>query len=340
MSRVETIKKIWQGLESEATDGLVKRALDIPSSLKTFCTYKCPDRYYGLAFSFHQQVKVDISSLQDLSELKVTLFKDMSFPDSKFLLVQLNSKDSRVCDIFASICANVISSIVNAVPEKEAVRLVVTQMRKWKDIFSTRRNQALSTQEQQGLFGELFFLRKLLVTSIDKSTSIETWLGPEMAPKDFQSDLWAVEVKTIAANNHAGLSINGELQLDESDVEKLFLYNLVVEFLQQDGFSLPELIADIRGLIDTEDSATDAFERKLILYGYFDVDAHSYQERHYYVRKELYFHVKEEFPRIRKEDLKMGVTDVKYRISLEYAIENIVSEENVINTIESYEGVR
>ena len=61
------------------------------------------------------------------------------------------------------------------------------------------------------------------------------WVGPEMAPKDFQSDMWAVEVKTTTANSHSGIAINGELQLDESNTEKLYLYNLVVEVLPQDG---------------------------------------------------------------------------------------------------------
>ena len=338
MNRVDIIKEVWQKLETEGTEGLVKRALDIPSCLKTFCTYRFPEKYFGIGFSFHRGIKLDISSLQDLSELEVTLFNDVSFPESKLLLIQLNNREVRVNDIFATICANIVDSIIEAASEKEGVRLVITQMRKWKELFSRRKDQKLSAQEQQGLFGELLFLRKLLLSSIDKVTTTGFWVGPDKAPKDFQSDMWAVEVKTTAANSHSCISINGELQLDETEVEHLFLFNLVVEVLPQEGQTLPEMIADIRQLLKGDNRATSVFEGKLILAGYFDFDVDFYKDRHYHIRKEQYFQVQDEFPRIKKDDLKMGVFDVKYCISLNFSSENIVIEENVINTIEAYEG--
>lgn len=337
MNSVDSIKDVWQKLESECTEGLVKRALHIPSCLKTFCTYSFPEQYCGIAFSFHQDIRLDISSFQDLSELKVSLFNDTSFPKSKILIIQLNNRDCRVNDIFASICANIVNSIIDATSEKEGVRMVTTQMRKWKELFSKRKNQKLSVQEQQGLFGELFFFRKLLLSPIDKVASTGFWLGPEMAAKDFQSDMWAVEVKTSAINSHSGIAINGELQLDESNIEKLYLYNLVVEVLSQDGHTLPEIIAIIRQMIESDTRAASAFESKLLLYGYFDLDEDSYKERHYHIRREQYFQVKDEFPRIKKDELRMGVSDVKYNISLNYFSENMVTEENVINNIEFYE---
>ena len=337
MNRVSTIKDIWHKLESECTEGLVKRALDIPSCLKTFCTYRSPEKYLGIAFSFHQDIKLDISVFQDLSELNISLFKDNSFPDSKLLLVQLINREQRVNDIFASICANIVSSILEVESEREGVRLVLAQLRKWKDLFSKRRSQKLSTQEQQGLYGELFFLKKLLHL-IDKAKATTSWIGPEMSPKDFQSDMWAVEVKTTSATSHSGISINGELQLDESNIEHLFLYNLIVEVLEKDGQTLPEIIVAIRELLAGDNIAEEIFESKLLLSGYYDLDEEFYKERHYHIRKEQYFQVKDEFPRIKKDELRMGVSDVKYSISLDISSDNMVIEKNVINTIVSYEG--
>ena len=98
------------------------------------------------------------------------------------------------------------------------------------------------------------------------------------------------------------------------------------------------MIADIRQLLKGDNRATSVFEGKLILAGYFDFDEDFYKDRHYHIRKEQYFQVQDEFPRIKKDDLKMGVSDVKYYISLNFSSENIVIEENVINTIEAYEG--
>lgn len=337
MNRVNDIKETWQKLEEEHTPGVVKRALGTSLCLRTFCTYKCPDRVRGIAFSFNQCIHIDISIFNDLSELNISLFADTSFPDSKLLLIQLTNRESRVNDIFAIICNNLINAIQEMPSEKEGVRIVVSQLKKWKDLFSSRRSQTLSIQEQQGLYGELLFLRKLLLSRIDKVASLSYWIGPEMAPKDFQSDMWAVEVKTITENCFPNVSINGEQQLDESSVENLFLYNVVVEIPQQGGQLLPELVADIRGKLEQAPSALNAFERKLMLAGYFDSDEESYMERRYHISKEHFYRVADEFPRIKNVDLRAGVSDVKYSILLTLSTDKIVSEKSVLTIIESYE---
>ena len=337
MNKDNEIKAIWMELAEAHVSGLVKRAVDIPSCLKMFCTYKSPDGFYGIAFSFSQDIKLDISPFSNLSEIEVSLFKDNSFPDSKFLLIQLLDRGDRVRDIFATICGNIANTILSISSERDAVKLVISQMRKWQDLFSKKLKNTLSIQEQQGLYGELSFLLKLICSSMDKVCSVESWVGPNMAPQDFQSEAWAVEVKTIAGNRFPNVSINGELQLDETSIEKLFLYNLVVEVVPNNGKNLPELVGDLRNLLSQNTIALNLFDNKLIYYGYFDIDANSYKERRYHIRKENYYLVQGEFPRIKKDDLLLGVSDVKYTITLAVSNENIIEESDVLNTILSYE---
>ena len=338
MSKDSKIKAIWMELAEAHVSGLVKRAIDIPSCLKMFCTYKSPEGFYGIAFSFSQEIKLDISPFSNLSEIEVSLFKDNSFPDSKFLLIQLLDRGDRVRDIFASICGNIASTILSISSERDAVKLVISQMRKWQDLFSKKLKNTLSIQEQQGLYGELSFLQKLICSPMDKVCSVNYWVGPNMAPQDFQSDFWAVEVKTISANMFPNVSINGELQLDETTIETLFLFNLVVEIVPIDGKSLPELVNEIRNSLNDDPNALNLFENKLIYYGYYDIDVDAYKERRYQIRKENYYIVQDEFPRIKKEDLLLGVSDVKYTITLAASNENVIQESNVLNTIQSYEG--
>ena len=337
MNKDNEIKIIWKKLEEAHVSGLVKRAIDIPSCLKMFCTYKSPDEYCGIAFSFSQEIKVDISPFSSLSEIEVSLFKDNSFPDSKFLLIQLLNRGDRVRDIFAAICGNIANAIQSISTEKDAVKLVISQMRKWQDLFSKRMKNTLSIQEQQGLFGELLFLRKLICSPMDKVRSVMSWVGPNMAPQDFQSKSWAVEVKTITANKYPNVSINGELQLDETPIDKLFLYNLVVEIVPVDGKNLPELIGELRESLSQDTNAQNLFENKLMYYGYFNIDADAYKDRRYHVCKEHYYLVQGEFPRIKKDDLLLGVSDVKYSINLAVPTEYFIEECNVLNTIQSYE---
>lgn len=337
MNKDSEIKVIWMELAEAHVPGLVKRAMDIPSCLKMFCTYKSPDDFYGIAFSFSQEIQLDISSFKNLSEIQVSLFKDNSFPESKFLLIQLLDRGDRVRDIFAAICGNIASTIISISSERGAVKLVISQMRKWQDLFSKKLKNTLSIQEQQGLYGELSFLQKLLSSPMNKIGSVISWVGPNMAPQDFQGESWAVEVKTISVNKFPNVSINGELQLDETNKEKLFLYNIVVEIVPIDGKTLPELVNDIRNSLSHETTALNLFENKLIYYGYYDIDGDVYKERCYQIRKENYFIVQGDFPRIKKDELLLGVSDVKYIITLAASNENIVEESNVLNTILSYE---
>lgn len=337
MNKDSEIKSIWMELAEAHVSGLVKRAMDIPSCLKMYCTYKSPDGLYGIAFSFSQEIQLDISPFNNLSEIEVSLFKDNSFPESKFLLIQLLDRGDRVRDIFAAICGNIASTIISISSERGAVKLVISQMRKWQDLFSKKLKNTLSIQEQQGLYGELSFLQKLLSSPMNKIGSVISWVGPNMAPQDFQGESWAVEVKTISVNKFPNVSINGELQLDETNKEKLFLYNIVVEIVPIDGKTLPELVNDIRNSLSHETTALNMFENKLIYYGYYDIDGDVYKERCYQIRKENYFIVQGDFPRIKKDELLLGVSDVKYIITLAASNENIVEESNVLNTILSYE---
>lgn len=337
MNKVNMIKDIWHKLADASVSGVIKRALDIPSSIKMFCTFKDPDGFCGIAFSFNQEIDLDISPFHSLSEIKISLFKDNSFPDSKFLLIQLVNRDSRVRDIFAAICENIANTIQSAASEKEAIKLVISQMRKWQDLFSKKVKNALSVQEQQGLFGELSFLQKMVYSSMSTVCAVRSWVGPNMTPQDFQGELWSVEVKTIAANKFPCVSINGELQLDETPIEKLYLYNLVVDIVPVEGKNLPDLVGELRNSLSRDTNALNLFENKLIYYGYFDIDVNDYQKRRYQIRKENYYLVQGEFPRIKKDDLLLGVSDVRYTITLTVPTENIVEESNVLNTILSYE---
>ena len=80
--------------------------------------------------------------------------------------------------------------------------------------------------EQQGLYGELIYLQKLILRDcFSYVDSLKLWVGTDKASRDFQGNGWAVEVKTISVNNSDQITINGERQLDETLLNKLYLYH-------------------------------------------------------------------------------------------------------------------
>ena len=83
-------------------------------------------------------------------------------------------------------------------------------------IFDKNSSTGLTSDEQQGLVGELHFCQKFLAQFNNRPNSVlNTWVGVDKALRDFQDNSWAVEVKTTSTNNPQTVAINGERQLDE-----------------------------------------------------------------------------------------------------------------------------
>lgn len=141
----------------------------------------------------------------------------------------------------------------------------------------------LSKEEQQGLYGELVFLRKMLSRSTNDTyaSTLKLWTGVEKTNKDFQGDNWAVEVKTTSTNNAQFITINGERQLDNSLVAHLFIYHLVLEVSKINGESLPMIVAEIKNLLSSNVPALCIFEEKLIEVKYIASHESLYAERFY-----------------------------------------------------------
>lgn len=149
---------------------------------------------------------------------------------------------------FAALCEDLVTTLKPLSTPKKMAQEVVNQLYRWKNLFGKMKFDGLSKEEQQGLYGELVFLRKMLSRSTNDTyaSTLKLWTGVEKTNKDFQGDNWAVEVKTTSTNNAQFITINGERQLDNSLVAHLFIYHLVLEVSKINGESLPMIVAEIK----------------------------------------------------------------------------------------------
>lgn len=115
------------------------------------------------------------------------------------------------------------------------IRELLNRFEKWKSLFDKVGLQGLTPEEQRGLFGELFFIRKYIQHRSSAVKIIDSWLGPTRHFRDFQSGSWALEVKTTHGNNHQKIQISSERQLDSSNLDNLFLYHLSLDVRPQSG---------------------------------------------------------------------------------------------------------
>jgi len=151
--------------------------------------------------------------------------------------------------------------------------------------------------------------------------------------RDFQDNNWAVEVKTTSTNNPQKVTINGERQLDDTLLENLFLYHLSVEVSNGNGQTLCQKIAIIREMLESDIPAASIFNAKLFEAGYLDKHEPFYQDRFYQIRNENYYKIENDFPRIKENELRGGVSDVKYSIILAMCDEYLVPENQIFNTV-------
>ena len=193
--------------------------------------------------------------------------------------------------------------------------------------------QGLSDEVQRGLYGEIYFLRFFLSSVSDKNYCVKSWLGPEKSIQDFQYSNWAVEVKTTHGNNHQKIHITSERQLDDTIIEKIFLYHLSLDVRVGNGESLNILIEDVSELLSHNTMASNLFKLKLLESGYYDIHKPLYDERGYSIRQENLYRVSGNFPRITENQIPIGVGDVRYSIVLSESEEYRINHETLLEDI-------
>ena len=333
MQKHNNISSLWEIMSQEKSVGLVKRLLPNNSPLKVFATYKHPENICGIAFSCDSKIKLSIDSFYNLKELSVQLFLDTSYQPNKLLTIQLFSVANT--DIFAYLCGNLVETIERCDTEAKAIKLVLNRLEKWKTMFSKGASDGLSITEQQGLYGELMYLHKLVLRGIfSYIDTLKIWVGADKAMRDFQGKDWAVEAKTISINNADQITINGERQLDETLLDKLYLYHLSVEASRMNGQTLNEKVDELRSLFSDDKAALNIFNAKLMEAGYFDHHRELYRERCYKIRKESIYVIDDSFPRIKESELRDGVSNTMYSINVSTCAEYMVSENTHFNSIE------
>ena len=334
MQKHNNISSLWEIMSQEKSVGLVKRLLPNNSPLKVFATYKHPENICGIAFSCDSKLKLSIDSFYNLKELSVQLFLDTSYQPNRLLTIQLFSDANT--DIFAYLCGNLVETIERCDTEAKAIKLVLNRLEKWKTMFSKGASDGLSITEQQGLYGELMYLHKLVLRGIfSYIDTLKIWVGADKAMRDFQGKDWAVEAKTISVNNADQITINGERQLDETLLDKLYLYHLSVEASRMNGQTLNEKVDELRSLFSDDKAALNIFNAKLMEAGYFDHHRELYRERCYKIRKESIYVIDDSFPRIKESELRDGVSNTVYSINVSTCAEYMVSENTHFNSIES-----
>jgi len=333
MKMMERIKQIWTQLEanSSAVAGLFKLRFSDASKCDVFLGMKFPETYRMLILKVPFTIGKEFNFKYEFRGLKFDKIYDPD--DSKFILLNLVLVDKQFKDVFDTLIADVLAAVINETDIKVILKNYSNRLIKWQSLFERFKQQGLIPEEQRGLFGELFFLRKFLQANSDFQNIVSSWIGSEKQIRDFQFGRWSVEVKTTHGNNHQKIHISSERQLDTTNMDNLYLHHLSLEVRQQSGETLNQLVDSVIEILSTDFTALNRFRNKLIEGSYFDHHRLLYADVGYFIRQEIFYQVENTFPRIEERDIRNGVGDVKYSIVISQCSDFIRTEEEIFQTL-------
>ena len=274
---------------------------------------------------------MSVSKNVEIPELKNYRFKGVEiFPveTDDFCELNIYLLDNDLKDIFSLFIQNILEDIAESVTENEAVTKTLNVISKWKKLFDKINFNGLSIEQQKGLIGESLFINHLLDHQKSSSTILNGWTGPDFEDKDFVFGATGIEIK-LTSSKYPKLKITNEGQLDAQNLNELFLILYTVEDVKENGFTLNSLIDQIQEKLSANIDELKFFNERLMLLGYFEDDKEHYNKM-YSLKKIYTYSVSEEFPKIIKSQLPIGVYNTSYFIELS-AVENFSVEIEEIN---------
>lgn len=285
-----------------------------------------------------------------LIKTKRELLPDQDFPDTKglilaaertnpdeevYMVLELNQED--LSELFIKLSNDIFENISKANDEKELLKYYYSRVSAWTLFFTRARDGVMSGKRRIGFYAELQFIREKLIP-VYGANFVEYWTGPDAKDHDFEFGKWAVEIKASQGKKGHKISISNETQLDDQDLDDLFVYFYSIREVTNLPSTIPAAIRDIREVLRVNDLALLDFDEKLTKAGYSPIFEEKYEKWGYKIYEERMFKVEDEFPRLIGSDLPNGVGGLKYKVELSACEKFEISQEERDETLDKKLG--
>ena len=306
----------WKQLEADRhTHGTTVRRIYPQSPHEIFIAIRHPDGSRMLTLGVGTRTAAEV--LRRLQTLPRTRGLEMSFArlgdDHSELRVVLTDRDLR--EVFNPLASDIASTAQAESSSADAVLAAFNRFEYWRRMLQSLAETGLTSEARRGLFGELALLRNQLLLALPAADAVRAWTGPTAANQDFQLPGTAIEVKTSSGKEPQTLVISNERELDGNGVARLMLAHFSLD--ERRGGSGESLNAAVDGtrVAVTEAAARSVLDELLVRAGYLRSQRDLYDEPRYTVRRQRFWNVTGDFPRITEAELRPGVGDCRYRIA-------------------------
>ncbi len=304
---------IYNTLKEQA-NGNQKR-LSVVSPLGIFFGYS-PEGLLRLSFmSSCQPPKLESTKILRVSQGKE--HKDVFWTCYDLLVIEAQK-------VYFTFCENLIEAVSGEISEKQALSLLKKRYITWKSMFKKEVEKSIPHEIIQGLFGELYFLKKFMIPKYGSEKAIRSWSGPDFKSKDFSVVEDWFEIKTVGANaDTVEISSLAQLSSDQPGHLAIIRVEEMSEEFDNGESSIGQLLKGIVADIDDE-TVEGIFLTKLSSYG-FDISNESIDLK-FKVKAFWKYVVDDTFPRITEDAiLHPAICDIRYSLSIA-ALSNYMEE--------------
>ncbi|HXK39453.1 MAG TPA: PD-(D/E)XK motif protein, partial [Candidatus Paceibacterota bacterium] len=211
-------EQIWLELESHrpTKSGLVRRRVREDSDRNIFLGVGYPSRQRVLILAVPRSAIEGVETPPTTRAL-TTQIEDLG-ADEVELRVWLTVPE--MAQVFSPFVDDVVDTIAAVHTDKDAVRGLLDRFAHWKTLLSAAGQGGLRSHQAQGLYGELWALKHLILTNLASSEALRSWHGPDREDRDFAFETVAMEVKSTLRDRPLTVEINSERQLDLSSFSR------------------------------------------------------------------------------------------------------------------------
>jgi hypothetical protein len=306
---METIKNNtrikWQNIETERAPATF--------ALKRFDLNCQANFYIGMNQNDNKCILHDLDHVRiDFNGFEKTNLK--AYKTERYLILEFIGNDEYF-ELFLDLSCAIFNTIKEITIQQKSAEIFKEMILKWSAFFSNKKNDKLGEKEVMGLWGEIFFLKSLVIKDeIDTNEILNAWRGPYDSNRDFEFSTKHIEVKTIKHDADV-VDISSEFQLlIENDIE----VDLKVLKVRQvdNGFSLKQIVEETITEILLRNGQIDLFYSALYQKVNLN-DLNEYDNFCFAINSNRTYDVNNvDFPKITKNDIIDGISKVKYKITL------------------------
>jgi len=262
----------------------------------------------NILFFVHESGAGNIKALKNLASIDISVEEFTN--DEYRLICVLTSNDPELKEKF-SIVAKDVAHHCSRFNGAQLFIKVQERIRSWANFLKPQRT-GLSYSEFVGLWGELYTVSEILMKYHSPIDAIRFWIGPEGKKQDITLNSIAIEVKTSVSGDPRVIKISSLDQL-ERVTEELYLLHIIANPSSDDsGVSLFELYNNCLSNLSSDVHAEMLFLQKISdLYG---KASESQLHEMFSIVSLSIFNVVDEFPKIIRDGVNQGISNVKYEI--------------------------